>query len=178
MEDRRLGELLGDEEVWREAIYGLFASKISVADIASKTGCTPAEVQEAIGHAQAARPSIELRENRVTWELHYAVVQKLDEDSGTIIKNALTQAGIMKARQRDTISIGWMEHWEALLRGDLEALKAAMLDVSHDAEDRRQMSPFLGVLTEAERQIAILKASFRTDSEAQGYENKDGHARH
>lgn len=166
------------EEAWREAIYSLFASKISVDDIASKAGCTRAEVQEAINQAQAARPHIELRENRVTWELHYAIARKLDENPGEIIENALNQAGIMKARQRDAISTGWMEKWESLLQGDLEVLKAAMLGTGHEAEDLRQMSPFLGVLTEAERQIAILKASFRTDSEAQGYENNDGHARH
>lgn len=162
MENRPLDQHLDVEaslEARRETIYGFFASKISGADIASKCGYTTAEVQEAIDQAQAARPRIELRENRVTWELHYAIVQKLDEDSGAIIKNALQQAGIMKARQRDTISIGWMDQWEALLRGDLETLKAAMLDIGHEAEDLRQMSPFIGALTEEERQIAILKAS-------------------
>lgn len=150
------------EEARREAIYSLFASKISLADIASKTGCTAAEVQEAIDQAQAARPPIELRENRVTWELHYAVVQKLDESPGDIIENAREQAVIMKARQRDAISRRWMERWESLLQGDLEVLKAAMLDTGHEAEDLRQMSPFIGALSQEERRSAILKASIIT----------------
>lgn len=94
-------------------------------------------------------------ENRVAWELHFALVRKLDEDPGDIIKNALKQAGIMKDGRKDMISIGWMQ----LLRGDLEDRKAAMLDVGHDAEDLRQMSLFLRALSEAERRIAILMAS-------------------
>lgn len=165
MEERPLDRRLDDEaslKLRREVIYGLFASKTSVADIASETCCTAAEVQEAIDQAQAARPPIERRENRVTWELHYAVARKLDEDPTDIIKRALKQAGIMKARQRDTISRGWMDQWEQLLRCDLDVLKATMLEVSHEAEDLRQMSPFIGVLSQEERRSAILKASIIT----------------
>ena len=110
------------------------------------------------GDAAAARPHIDRRENRVAWELHSTVARKLAENPD-IIERALTQAGIMKARQRDTISRGWMERWEELLRGDLEDLKAAMLDVGHDAEDLRQMSPFIGALSQEERLRAIRKAS-------------------
>lgn len=167
MEESSLDQRLDDEatlEVYpseasrREAIYGFFASGISIADIASKLSCTPAEVREAIRWAQKARPHIELRENRVTWELHFAVAQKLDEAPDEIIKRALKQAGIMKARQKDTISCGWMKRWEELLRGDLEDLKAAMLDTGYDFEDLRQMSPFIGVLSQEERLLAIKKA--------------------
>lgn len=94
----------------------------------------------------------------MTWELHRAVAQKLDEDPNGIIKRALLQTDIMKTRQRDTISRGWMMRWEELLRGDLEDLKAAMLDTDYEAEDLRQMSPFIGVLSQEERLLAIKKA--------------------
>lgn len=65
----------------------------------------------------------------------------------------------MIARQRDAIARGWMEQWEHLLRSNPETLKAAMLDTGREGEDLRQMSPFFGALSEAERRIAIVKAS-------------------
>lgn len=179
MEDRPLDQRLDDEaslegyrsgEARREAIYGFFVSKISIADIARQFSCTPADVQSAVSQAQAARPRIERRENRVTWELHYAVAQKLTEDPTDIIKQALRQAGIMKGRQRDAISRGWMERWEELLTGDLEVLKTIMLDTTHEAEDLRQMSPFIGALSQSERLMAIKKAAFQSDLDTQGHE--------
>lgn len=168
MEERPLDRCLDDEaslegyrseEARRETIYGFFASGLGFADIGIRLGCTTDEVQEAIAQARAGRPIFQLRENLVTWELHRAIAQKLDENPGDIIKRALIQAGIMKARQRDTISRGWMTRWEQLLQCDLEILKPAMLDTGHDAEDLRQMSPFLGALSQEERRLAILKAS-------------------
>lgn len=175
MKDRPLDQRLDDEaslegyrseEARREAIYGFFVSKISIAEIARQFSCSSAEVQSAIDQARGARPRIERRENCVTWELHYAVVQKLTEEPTDIIKRALTQANIMKARQKDTISRGWMERWEQLLSGDLEVLKTVMLDTTHEAEDLRQMSPFIGAISESERLLAIKKATFQPGPEA------------
>jgi len=179
MKDRPLDQRLDDEaslegyrseEARREAIYGFFASKISIADIARQFSCSSAEVQSAISQARATRPRIERRENRVTWELHYAVALKLTEDPTDIIKRALTQANIMQGRQKDAISRGWMERWEELLSGDLEVLKTVMLDTTHEAEDLRQMSPFIGALSQSERLLAINKAAFQPGPDTQGHE--------
>lgn len=132
------GEVVRERQRLEESIYSFFVHGISIADIARQTGRTAAEVQEAISLARAARPHVERRENRLTGELHYAIAQKLAEDPAVIIKSVLLQADITKARQMDTISRGWMMHWQELLRGAIEDVKAAMLDVADDAEDRRQ----------------------------------------
>lgn len=143
-----------------EAIFGLYANGASVTEIAGQLSCSTAEVQSAIHEALASRPHIERRENRVSWELHRAVVEKLDgAERTTIIQDALAQAGVMKARQRSPLARRWMERWEDLLRGDLNELKTSMLEVGHDSEDLRQMSPFTGVLSQEERITAIKKAT-------------------
>lgn len=143
-----------------EAIFGLYASGACATEIAGQVSCTPEEVQAAIREAIALRPHIERRENRVTWELHRAVAEKLDRvDGANIVHEALVQAGVMKARQRSSLARSWMERWEELLQGDLNELKSAMLEVSHDSEDLRQMSPFPGALSQEERQLAIKKAT-------------------
>jgi len=143
----------------QEAIFGLHASGMSIRAIAEQLGVSSAVVQKAISQARASRPKIERRENRVTYELHRAIAQRLDENPDEVISKGLDNVAQMRPRQRSSISKDWVSKWDQLLRGDVENLKAAMLEMNSDAEDLRQMSPFLGVLGKEERLIAIKKAS-------------------
>lgn len=143
----------------QEAIFGLHATGLSTRAIASKLGCSPSVVQHAIAQARAARPKIDRRENRVTFELHRAVAELLDQNPSEVIARGMSHVDVMRTRQRDPISKDWMARWKSLLLGNVDELKRFMLEMSHDAEDMRQMSPFLGVLSNDERILAIKKAS-------------------
>lgn len=49
----------------QEGIFGLHASGMSVRGIASKLGCSPAVVQNAIAQARSSRPQIDRR--KIEW---------------------------------------------------------------------------------------------------------------
>jgi transposase len=142
-----------------EAIFGLHAAGLSVRSIASKIGCSPSVVQNAVRQARSSRPQIERRENRVTYELHRALAEKLERDPVPVVQCGLRNVDRMLLKQRDPLSRKWVERWGELLNGPVVDLKRSMLEMSHAAEDLRQMSPFIGALTEDERLLAIKKAS-------------------
>lgn len=158
--------IMGHASRLQEAIFGLHASGMSIRAVAEQLGVSPAVVQNAISQARSSRPKIERRENRVTYELHRAIAQRLDENPYEVISKGLDNVAQMRPRQRSSISKGWVSTWDQLLRGDVEKLKEAMLEISSDAEDLRQMSPFSGVLSDSERLLAIRKASFNSPSDA------------
>lgn len=142
-----------------ETVFGLYAGGLSVDAISAKTGLSTSAVQDAIQDARTARPQIERRENRVTHELHRALVAKLTKDPGPVIECGLQNVERMLTRPRDPVSRRWVERWGELLAGPLDTMTELMLAPGHDAEDMRQMSPFVGALTEPERLLAIRKAS-------------------
>lgn len=161
----------------RRAFFGLHASGMSVRAIASKLGCSPAVVQNAIAQAQSSRPQIARRENRVAYELHRALATYLDERPDEVISKAMENVANMRSKKRDPFSSGWVSLWEQLLQGDLERLKESMLEISTDAENLRQMSPIAGVLSDGERLLAIKKAA-KYASRITGNRNGTGDPRH
>lgn len=151
--------IMGHASRLQEAIFGLHASGMSIRAVAEQLGVSPAVVQNAISQARSSRPKIERRENRATYELHRAIAERLDENPEEVISKGLDNIAQMLPRQRSSISKDWVSKWDQLLRGNVEHLKQVILEMSSEAEDLRQMSPFLGVLTEEERLLAIRKAS-------------------
>ena len=143
----------------QEAIFSLHASGMSFRTIAEHLGVSTAVVQKAISQARSSRPKIERRENRVTYELHRAIVERLNESPEEVISKGLDNVVQMLPRQRSSISKDWVCTWGQLLRGDIERLQQVMLEMSSEAEDLRQMSPFRGVLSKEERLLAIRKAT-------------------
>lgn len=143
----------------QEAIFGLHATGMSIREIASKLGCSAAVIQHAVSQARAARPKIDRRENRVTFELHRAVAEHLEQNPSEVISKGMENIARMRSQNRDPLSRDWVDRWENILRSDVGLLKEFLLEISHDAEDMRQMSPFLGVLSNDERVLAIKKAA-------------------
>ena len=81
---------------------------------------------------------------------------------------ALVPANIARQRKhvRGPGAHAWLDEWEALTSGPLEPLIALMLDTSAHSIDMRQVGPFIGVLTDAERLEAIARATTSSTDQA------------
>ena len=81
---------------------------------------------------------------------------------------ALVPANIARQRKhvRGPGAHAWLDEWEALRSGPLEPLIALMLDTSAHSIDMRQVGPFIGVLTDAERREAIARATTSSTDQA------------
>ncbi|WP_138444624.1 hypothetical protein [Sinomonas susongensis] len=71
-----------------ESIFGLYAAGVPLGDIAHILGCSVLTVQDDIEQARGRRPVLESHDERVAWELHRAVVDKLRDDAGPVLAAA------------------------------------------------------------------------------------------
>lgn len=141
-----------------EALFALWAEGLSMRQIAEDTGVSLAVVQRLLEKAKTSRPRLERREERVSYELHRAVAEKVIEDPQPVLSQARDNLQKMLAKTRDEYSSGWVHEWESLVGGDVVTLVERMLRPDVRGIDLRQMSPFAGVLTQDERLVAIHKA--------------------
>jgi Homeodomain-like domain len=143
-----------------EAVLALSAEGMPVRRIAEVTGVSPAVVQRLLEKARSSRPHLERREERVSYELHRAVAEKVSDDPQPVLGKALTNLQRLAARARDPYARGLVAEWRSLVDGgDLNRLIEVMLDPAERGIDLRQMTPFAGVLTQEERLLAIHKAA-------------------
>ncbi|MDP3207828.1 MAG: helix-turn-helix transcriptional regulator [Rhodoglobus sp.] len=104
--------------------------------------------------------TLERREDRVTLELHRELVKKIIDDPDPIF--ALVPRNLERTRAKVTGSVaeGWLDEWERLVSsGSLGQLVDRALGTDDRSISMRQVSPFLGALTEDERRTAIERAS-------------------
>jgi predicted transcriptional regulator len=141
-----------------EALFALAAEGLSIRKIADATEVSPSVVQRLLDKAKASRPALERREERVSYEMHRAVAEKIIENPQPVLSTARANLQKMLARRRDEYSAGWVHEWETLVSGDIDTLVEVMLRPDVRSIDLRQMSPFAGVLTQEERLVAIHKA--------------------
>lgn len=141
-----------------EALFALAAEGLSIRKIADATGVSLSVVQRLLEKAKASRPPLERREERVSYEMHRAVAEKVIEDPQPVLNKARTNLQKMLARTRDAYAAGWVHEWETLVGSDVNTLVEVMLRPDERGIDLRQMSPFAGVLTQEERMVAIHKA--------------------
>ena len=146
-------------ETGDEAVFGLRAEGRPVRVIAADLGCDIAVVEEAIDRARRRRPGLDLTEERIAWELHRAVAEKLQHDRAQVVEIARRNLARLRQEKRQSPAAAWIEEWESLLDGDPRRLLERMLASDEHAADLRRLAPFAGSLTEAERLLAIRKAS-------------------
>lgn len=99
------------------------------------------------------------REVMVQRELHRTLLGKL-LDTGIEPYRDIIRHNLHKSRNhvRGSQAENWIEEWSQLLDGPPSRLIDVFLDVDEHSIDMRQMSPFAGVLTNAERLQAIKRA--------------------
>jgi hypothetical protein len=130
-----------------------------------KTELAEIAEQEGIGVSDLVRRAVEReieahRQRRpevwVQLELHRRIIPKLIDEPDAVRALARDNVRRMRQRPQSPISRGWIEQWDALLDGPLDNLLAVLLSTDERGIDLRQMSPFAGALTDAERHEAIV----------------------
>ncbi|WP_448003348.1 hypothetical protein [Agromyces bauzanensis] len=97
------------------------------------------------------------REDRVAYELHRAVAKRLLEDREAVIAKVPEQVERMRTHARGGAN-RLLDEWLELSTAPLGTIVETLLGEDEHAMDMRQTSPFMGVLTEAERLAAIDRA--------------------
>lgn len=141
-----------------EAVFGLNAQGRPVRVIAADLRCDVAEVEEAIDRALRRRPNLRFTEERIAWELHRAVAEKLERGRAQVIEIGRRNLARLRHEKRHPAAESWIAEWESLLDGDSGRLIERMLGADEHAADLRRLAPFAGALTEAERLLAVRKA--------------------
>lgn len=143
----------------QENMLALRAAGLPVRGIASRLGVSPAVVQAAIAAAKRARPILDRREERVSYELHLQIALKLPEDEQQIREIGRQGIRRLQQRKRNAIAEMWLDKWQELLNAPVGELEHGLLADGEQAKEMRQLSPFAGALTQEERLIAIRKAA-------------------
>lgn len=108
--------------------------------------------------ATQTRPRLERREERVSLELHRAVVRHLRADDGRVREIARSNLPLLRRNVRGDQANGWLDEWERALGGPTTDLIALCLREDEHGVDLRQVSPFAGVVPDDERLAAIHRA--------------------
>ncbi len=87
--------------------------------------------------------------------LHQVIAERLVADPDVVLAKAKANVATMRAADTARHAAGWLDQWEALLDGSLVELIDVMLSRSQIACDLRPSTPFAGVLTPAERLVAM-----------------------
>lgn len=90
--------------------------------------------------------------------LHAAIAKELTARGTEILNTA--RENILRMRSANPHASPLLDEWEWILHGTTSQIVARMLDPSDHGRDLRQVSPFAGVLTSAQR-VAVYQ-SFRS----------------
>ncbi len=159
-----------------------------VHTIRAVTGVTQSEFADAVQTSQPAVAAYESRAKSPTWRtvermassvglacyplvgmpftrdqarsmvLHSAISRELRTRGESVI--ALARRNVCHMRSRNPCASPLLDEWERILEGSVDQIVARMLDPSEHGRDLRQVTPFAGVLTSAQR--AAVYKSFRT----------------
>jgi len=153
-------EMLAASDRRAEAVFSLWAEGMPIRKIAEVIGVSPSVSQRLLEKARESRPNLSRREERVSYELHRAVAEKIVEDPQPVLRKARINLQRMSSRVRDAYAQDWVAEWDALINGgDINRIVGAMLRADERGIDLRQMTPFAGVLSQEERLVAIHKAA-------------------
>lgn len=133
------------------------AREIAIEEIAIETGPLRGQILQLL-ESSAFRPALERREERVSYEMHRLVVEKLADNPVPVLAKAAENLKGMRLRPHGSQAGGWVQEWERRIAGDLTELVEAMLRTDERSIDLRQMTPFAGVLSQEERLVAIRNA--------------------
>jgi transcriptional regulator with XRE-family HTH domain len=92
------------------------------------------------------------RSDRIKLAYHEAIDRKLQRDPDSVIGTARRFLDLLRSVNRNSGSDVYFERWESLLDGPVEQLHETLTSRAQHAVDLRNVSPFAGVLDQAERQ--------------------------
>jgi len=89
------------------------------------------------------------REDRRSLQLHEVIVQRLLEDPDAVIRRARDTLGLMRERHPGAAPL--LTEWDAMLSRPASEVADILLDPRPKARELRQVTPFAGILSPAER---------------------------
>jgi excisionase family DNA binding protein len=108
-------------------------------------------------HLDAVSPTTSplTRKDRVSLAIHYLVAKRLLTDEAGVRARALRNLDTMRRADKDRAAATYLSEWERLLESPLERLLATLTSVDHHARDLRNVTPFAGVIADAQRRELI-----------------------
>ena len=97
------------------------------------------------------------REDRRSLALHRAIAAKLEAEPGRLLAKARANLRVMQDRHQHARAL--LDEWERILGRSVGEIVEVLLDPGVHARDLRHVTPFAGVLSQAER--AKVYAEFR-----------------
>jgi len=103
------------------------------------------------------------REDRRSLALHEAIARRLIEDPGAVLERARNTLGLMMEKHPGAAPL--LTEWDAILHRPVSDVVDVLLDPRPRARELRQVTPFAGILSPAERAEVYRRfaASERTD---------------
>lgn len=95
------------------------------------------------------------RKDRRSLAMHRLVASKLLADPGSVRSRARQNLATLWTADADGHASAYLEAWTRLLDGPADALIDTLTNERQSARDLRQVSPFAGTLTDAERRRII-----------------------
>ncbi len=86
--------------------------------------------------------------------IHRQIAARLLQDPEHTIKKARSNLDPLRSADRGQLA-RWLDHWDDLLSQPTDEIVTAMLGRTQHGIDLRQMTPFAGVLADAERRKAL-----------------------
>ena len=100
--------------------------------------------------AEVEEPTL-TRADQKSLAFHRIVARHLLEDPARVRAKALANLQTMRRADSSGRSVRYLDRWAELLEGPEGPLMAALLDTSDRARSLRQVTPFSGVMSDAER---------------------------
>lgn len=95
------------------------------------------------------------RKDRRSLAMHRIVARKLIDDPEMVRSAAHRNLRTLRQADADERASDYLDEWARLLDAPIDALVETLVSERQSARDLRQVSPFAGVLTPAERQRII-----------------------
>ena len=114
-----------------------------------------ADVVDILGTPAQPDGSTLTRKDRFSLALHCLVAVALLQDEVAVRSRGEKNLGTLRRADVDGAAASYLDAWERLLHGDLESLVEVLTSTEHAARDLRNVTPFAGVVSDAQRRKLI-----------------------
>jgi excisionase family DNA binding protein len=114
-----------------------------------------ADVIDIIGTPERQDHSPLTRKDRFSLALHCLVATELLRDEDAVRSRGRTNLVTLRSADVDGAAASYLDAWDRLLRGDLGSLVDVLTGTEHAARDLRNVTPFAGVVSDAQRHKLI-----------------------
>jgi excisionase family DNA binding protein len=114
-----------------------------------------ADVIDILGTPDRQDHSPLTRKDRFSLALHCLVATELLRNEEAVRSRGRTNLETLRRADADGAATSYLDAWDRLLRGDLESLIGALTGTEHAARDLRNVTPFAGVVSDAQRRKLI-----------------------